>query len=360
MTKITYYDFTNLRYTAFFLNGFAENADERGFRFEVSGREPPEFADLALTREYLPRDHAFHAIFRYEGNDSFLFCIDAGDLNGNVALGGGYHFALLEKCRYYFKVNYNTHTILNNPALRPYAEKIKPIPLVFPIATTQPWRYMPRCLPGQGAIWPMEAIVKRSKSLLSSASLDTYRQLRNNPKDIDVFFVIRIYSDPSGKHDEILNENNARRSAIVEGLNKHGRFNMFVRYAVTENEDIGPLGTRYIRFREYLKLMSRARVGVYVRGYADCLSFKFGQLMALGMPIVGETILNNTENMYVLDRFGEQFAYDDPEFLVERVLYLLDNPGEAESLRRANVATFENLLTPGPVVAAILDQIGMA
>jgi hypothetical protein len=61
--------------------------------------------------------------------------------------------------------------------------------------------------------------------------------------------------------------------------------------------------------------------------------------------------------MYALDRFNEQFAYDEPELLVERVLYLLENPREADELRRANIATFENLLTPCQVVATMLNQL---
>ena len=81
--------------------------------------------------------------------------------------------------------------------------------------------------------------------------------------------------------------------------------------------------------------------------------------MAMGKPIVGETLLNNKENMYAYDRFDEQFAFDDPEEIVERVIYSLENPEGLEDLRRANIETFENHLAPKPVVKDILDQLGI-
>jgi hypothetical protein len=103
--------------------------------------------------------------------------------------------------------------------------------------------------------------------------------------------------------------------------------------------------------------MGRSRVGIYVRGTKGCLSFKFGELMALGSPVVGETILNNREYLYSLDYFDEQFAYDEPEQIVEQVIRLLENPARIEELRRANTATFLNHLSPRPAVAAILDRL---
>jgi glycosyltransferase involved in cell wall biosynthesis len=111
--------------------------------------------------------------------------------------------------------------------------------------------------------------------------------------------------------------------------------------------------------REYFDLNARSRVGIYVRGNHDCLAFKFGELMAMGKPIVGETLMNNRENMYAYDRFDEQFAYDDAQELVERVIYLLENPRVLEELGKANTATFENHFAPKPLVKNILDQIGI-
>jgi hypothetical protein len=154
-------------------------------------------------------------------------------------------------------------------------------------------------------------------------------------------------------------EQNERRRIIVEGLNKHKGFNFFARYVNVEDAggDLGPYVVPRLSLSEYLDLMGRSRVGIYVRGTKGCLSFKFGELMALGSPVVGETILNNREYLYSLDYFDEQFAYDEPEQIVEQVIRLLENPARIEELRRANTATFLNHLSPRPAVAVILDRL---
>lgn len=355
MKTITYYDFTNVEYSAIYLNGFAENASQRGFRFEVSHREPPEFSELDLTRKWLNRMNSYFMICRYEGEESFLFCIDSGAHNGDVA-GEGFLMPILDKCRYYFKVNYNRQSIAENPDLAPYASKFRPVPIVFPIAVSQPWRYLPKIVPGGGSIWPHEAISFRSQTLFKSPSLDRYRRMRAVPKDIDAFFVTTLYSET--RNPAHLEENERRRT-LVEGLNRPSRFNILARYAVRakDKRSHGPYEMERISLKHYLELMGRSRVGIYIRGVAGCLSFKFGELMALGLPIAGESILNNRENMYAFERFDEQFAYDDPQELVERVFYLLEHPELADELRQANITTFENHLTPRAVVAHIVDEL---
>jgi spore maturation protein CgeB len=64
--------------------------------------------------------------------------------------------------------------------------------------------------------------------------------------------------------------------------------------------------------------------------------------------------------MYTYDHFEEQFAYDDPEELVDRTVYLLEHPRYLEELKRANIETFENHFTPKPVVKSILDQMDLS
>jgi hypothetical protein len=355
MTKITYYDFSNLQYAAIYLNGFLENAAERGYRFAVSHREPPEFKDLQLARNWLPNLHTTVLIGRYEGAESFLFAIDNSDLNGDFSLGEA-QIQVLAKCKYYFKVNYNSAAIAANPRLAQYAEKIRPAPVVFPLAVSQPWRFLPNLTPLGGPVWPREVMKRRMKHLREVPGIDDYRRMRRSEKDIDAFFITPIYRGKDRAHNV---EQNARRKILVEGLNRDKRFNIVARYVASgePGTDQGPYTIPRLSLREYLDLMSRTRVGIYVRGSFGCLSFKFGELMALGSPVVGETLLNNTDYLYGFAHFDEQFAYDEPEALVERVYYLLNHPDRMEELRRANTETFEKNLTPRAIVAGILDQL---
>lgn len=358
MTRITYYDYSNLYYAAIYLNGFMDLAAERGYQFAISRREPPELKGLEMANQWLPSRRTAWTVFRYErGTESFLFCIDTGDKNGDVEMGGIGHELLLEKCKYYFKVNYNAAAIAGNPRLAPYQEKIRPAPITFPVAIHQPWKYLPNINPLAGPVWPRDAIDRRIKGLKEVPKLDDYRRLRAKKKDIDAFFILPIRSEIDNPRYA---EQNRRRKIIVEGLNQRkGSYNIVAGYIAsgTHNEDPGPYVMPRTSLAEYLDLMSRTRIGIYVRGTDGCLSFKFGELMALGIPVVGETILNNTDNLYQLDYFDEQFAYDEPEDIVDQVFRLLDKPEHIEELKQANTETFENHLASGPIVAGILDQI---
>lgn len=357
MTRITYYDFFDLKYAGFYLKGFQENAREHGYELVVSHAEPPELRHLHMTREWLPKNKASFILFRYEGagGDSFLFTIDTSDINGDPATDK-YDYPLLGPSRYYFKVNYNAQFIAANPILAPHAAKIFPAPVIFPVAVARPWRFRPKLTPLGGPAWPLETTRRRMRGLMDIPSLEQYRRMRETPKDIDAFFIVAIYPVKGREHYVDLNDH---RNRIVEGLNKYTRYNIFARYVAVgdQTEGLGPHFTPRLKLSEYLNLMARSRVGIYVRGTFGCLSFKFGELMALGSPVVGETLLNNNEYLYGLDHFAEQFAYDEPEAMVERVIHLLENPAQIDELRRANTNTFLNKLSPKPVVAAILDRL---
>jgi glycosyltransferase involved in cell wall biosynthesis len=353
MNKITYFDFSDLRYTSFFINGFIANEKERGFRLDISRKVPPEFEDLdplpAWLTEMVPL-----SLYRVEGNDPFLFCIEGDDKNGLDEPLGEFYWPFLERCRYYFKVNYNADVINASNELKPFASKIKPTPIVYPLAPSAPWRLRPKLTPIGGPSWPSSAIRRRLSFLRRSATLEKYHQWRYCEKDIDLFFVTIIYAQP--KFKELV----AKRRLLVDGLNKYGQFNIVARYVCpgkTGEEECGPYEIERMDYRDYLQYSARSRLGIYIRGNHEGLSFKFGELMAMGKPIVGETLVNNRDNMYAYDRFDEQFAYDDPAELIDRVVYLLQNPQELEDLRRANIETFDYHFTPKPVVKHILDQL---
>jgi hypothetical protein len=352
MTIVTYYDFSDLRFVSLFINGLLANEKERGYRFEISRGLPPEFEDLDPAANLITGMIPV-SLYRVNGRDPFLFCIDGDDKSGADEPLGEFFRPFLERCKYYFKVNYNADVIAQKEELKPFAAKIKPVPVVYPIAPLQPWRLRPKVTPINGRSWPLQASRRRIRYLRTFTSLDNYRRMRNRDRDIDVFCNFILYNQP--KYKEMI----ARRRAVVDGLNQFDQFNIVAGYACSDNLPCGPYESELMDQRTYLDLNSRSRVGVYVRGNHDCLAFKFGELMAMGKPIVGETLFNNQENMYAYDRFDEQFAFDDPQELVARVIYLLEHPAELQELREINTATFENHFAPKPLVKNILDQIGI-
>lgn len=350
MPKITYYDFTNIIYSGLFVAGFQDCEDEYGYTFKVSNKVPPEFEDLNPI-EWLEYTLQPYSIFRYEGNESFIFCIDAGDLNGSEETGG-YFEPFLDRSRYFFKVNYNPEVIAQTDRLKRYSTKIKPVPVVYPIAVNRPWQLRPRIgRPG----WTLGAIKRRTKDLLKTVTLSKYRKLREINKDLDLFFITTLYDNP------IHEEENEKRRVLVDLMNdKMDKYEIFAKYICLGNDSgaaCRPNETEVMHHRDVLINYARSRIGIYIRGLDGCLSYKFGEMMALGKPMVGETILNNKVNMYSYDHFEEQFAFDDPEELIEGAIYLLEHSDYLEELERFNVETYENHFTPIPVANYILNQM---
>lgn len=371
MTKITYYDFCDIGFSSYFINGLLELAPEKGFQFQVS-REVPEALrciEEEMRNQWFWRlgSRAEYAIFDYQDKENFLFCIDASDLNGDITTGG-IQPVLLDKCKYYFKVNFNAAAISANPALRPYAHKIKPLPIVFRVTMPQRRLFLPEIFGLNRKRWPFSIIRRRLRWLLFAPKIDLYRRLRMVEKDIDVYFQTFLYPKAwNPRYAEL----NLRRLAIIDKLKSLGGYKIQSAYVLSSEqydqlEDY--VDRQYInryqqhqvsraRHYTYRNLMARSRLGIYVRGVDDCLSFKFGELMAMAKPIVGERFVNNRSQLYAYPNFDDQFAYDEPEALIKRVVYLLENPDELRYLGYTNGQTFDRQLAPKQIMTRVLEQL---
>jgi hypothetical protein len=184
-------------------------------------------------------------------------------------------------------------------------------------------------------------------------SLAELRQLRQTPKDIDVFFAVAYYQKQS--HSSIAE---ARRE-IVERLIDHPQINAFAGLVSHE-----PLPSKLARLqidrfdeRTYLTNIARSKMAIYVRGPHECHSFKLGELLAMAKPIVGQTILNNPEELYAYPHFSEQYAFDNPQQIVDQVANLLEQPTKVEELARSNGQVFDTHMTPAAVMERVLKQI---
>lgn len=350
--SITFFDFADLNYSSFFLNGFLQNSRSFDYNFSISKSYPDVLAQFSS-------DHAIKHILMFQANingESFIFCMDTADSCGNHPdILPGFHFGLLENAKYYFKVNYNKSVIENEPSLKTYADTILPVPTFFPLKFPKPWQLLPRLDFLHPSRMLLPPSIRRVKTLLTLDSLEQVKRLRNTPKDIDIFFVVGYYGIPvHAAEDEfryqIMREIASRKNILaITGFASHaelpGKFAAFK-------------CKRYLH-PEYLHQLSRARIAIYVRGMHDCLSFKFGQIMALGMPVVGQSLYNNSENLYQYPYFKEQFAYDEPGLIIQKAEELLQNPEKLSLLAKTNAHTFDSAFTPEAITARILEQLGL-
>jgi hypothetical protein len=347
--RITHYDFSNLLYSSFYLSGFGENTAAFDYEFGVSKSVPAALGDPVpeVERSYML---LFEAALP---SGRFAFCIDTRDQGHSTE--SAYDVPLLDRVAYYFKVNYNREAIDTDPQLRPFASKIVPVLPFFPVRPAGALRYAPRLTPCRNAGWTFMDALRRVKHLRDTMPLEDVRLLRDTQTDLDLFFLVVVTGKQAHRADDAYRHRLAREIQRQRGI--IAKVGLVSRGQVPrEFSDllVGPYA-----LKGYLAQLARAKVAVYLRGLHDCLSFKLGQLLALGRPIVGQRILNNRGHIMSHARFDEQFAFEEPEAIVARATELLAEPAKRAELAEANRRTFDAAFTPKAVVAEVLNHIGV-
>ena len=349
--EITYYDFSDLNFSSFFLAGFHQCADEKKCVFSISKQVPPILNELLESEKW--KDILFAIpIFRVrDSRQEYYFCIDTRDSNGNLESGKGYHLPLLQRVKFYFKVNYNAEVVNREPALKAYADRIIPAPPFFPIQVPMLWAHLPRFMPSDLMSWTFVNVISRMQHLTAFPSLLELKSLRNQRKTRDVFLMLGYYKNHP-THNEF-------RLELMKRIREHKHINAYMgfadKYLPNEYKEFQIM--HKISLRKYLHEMAKSRVALYVRGMHDCFSFKFGQVLAMGMPIVGQPLRNNSSALMDNAHFDRQFIFEEPRDIVERLAGLLDNPDEMAMLGSANAVTFDSNYMPEKVASTLLHSM---
>lgn len=347
--EIIYYDIERLDRISYYIAGFQLNQQKFNYTFRVK-RSLPEFLKTSPFTGKWQQFLFAVGLFRYRTrNDDFYFVIDRSDHSTNK-MNEGYLLPLLEKVPFYFKVNYNPEAIDADPEISRYREKIFPLSPSFPIRVPRIWPFLPFALPigsdRKGVRRPRE----RMNHLNQSPSLDRFRNWRKVKPDLDVFFILLYYGQ--SHHAPLVNY----RTKVMMELAKRTHLKTLIGF-VSDNKmppEYEALKQRKFGMIEYLEQVARSKVAIYVRGPHDGLSSKFCQLLSMGKPIVGQTLANNRDMLYKNHYFDRQFAFDDPEELVNRIDELIQQPDELEMLAKANAETFDRYLTPEAAVSGLL------
>lgn len=351
LKRIIYYDFNNFHFSSFYLGGFISNSAKYGFKFHIAKKNP----DILINSDYDSKWISLLfsvCLFKVEFEKAqFYFCIDTRDSNvTNPNKGNGYHLPLLQKVRYYFKVNYNQNAIDNDPLLRTHAGKILPIHPFFPVNEYSVFSYIPRILPSKSVGWTIKDSLRRLKDLKDIPTMNQMRQFRFLDKEVDVFLVLSYYNER--KHFE----DNEYRYEIMRKIQDSSEVHSIVGFA-----NKNPLPGKYSKLAvdrfsisNYLQLLSKSRIAVYIRGLHNCISFKFGQLLCLGMPVIGQKIINNTNNLMRYPNFNQQFVYEDPDVIVGELKRVLKDKERLNELSMANTETFEKYFMPQTIVSDLL------
>lgn len=352
---IVYFDFSNLHFTGFYLNGLIENQKRLNYRFSVSRRPPLAVRDAIMAPKWLGLRFAI-AVFEATINGRrSLCCIDAHDSNRLDVEGAefGYHLPLLEAADWYFKANFDPEVVRRDPILNKLAGKILPITPFIPLRPKQPNRFASRLLPSSRDGWRPDDCRRRLRILRSPITMDGIRAARAVPKDLDVFFLT------SYRRGERHRAATAIRCELLEGLAALSLQNTLLGFA--DNSPLpGPAAVfrqPRLQLREYLGQLGRARIVIYTRGLHDCLSSKLSLALGIGATVVGQPITNQPDLFGPHEMLARQLAFEKPGAIVARVKELIADPGQTAELSQFNRTFFDDLLTPGNGADCIIGAL---
>ena len=352
--EIIFYDFENVEISriSFYINGFILNQKKFGYKFSISRLTPSILASKSMEGDW--RRFLFcKGIFEVRsGGNSFFFCIDRSDHSTNY-MDEGFHLPLLRVVKYYFKINYNKEAIYSDPDLCDFREKILPAGPSFPIRIDNTLSFLLRIILSKRSFWATESAKDRLRNIARHPKIRTFRKKRRIKADIDVFFVMNYYDHNSQR------ERNDFIYEVMEELESHNH-----RKIVTGFVSLKKLPGKFERLtkkpydmKTYLNNLARSKVAIYVRGPHNGISSKFGHLLALGKPIIGQSIVNNKEQLYCNDYFDEQFAHDTPKEISDHVKKLLNQPQKLALLGEANANTFDTRFTPEITTTNIIKAL---
>jgi hypothetical protein len=349
---IVHYDFASIRCSSFYITGFLANASPYNYRFILSRKLPSHLSAPVMTGEWRVFSDCL-LLFRFKSAaEDCYFCIDVSD---NCR---AYHLPVLNIVKYYFKVNYDLDIIMCESSLSPHLHKIQPILPWFPLQTDNSLLRLPRLTPYRPMAWSYRSAIRRAIETLEIPRLETLRSLRSSGKLHDVFFLTTYY--PGDFHANAME----LRYKIMEQLDKQGfgQSGQSV-YGFASRREIPKPFSKYAVNRyslsSYMSNLARSRVAIYVRGLHDCISCKFGEYLALGLPVVGQTIANNRDSLLRFPYFVDQFAFDDPLDIVLEAVKMLGRSETRRELAESNARVFDTMLSPEAATADAVEGLGM-
>ncbi|MDH3296040.1 MAG: hypothetical protein OER95_17115 [Acidimicrobiia bacterium] len=340
---VVHYGLCGLAYSSYVLQGLEELADEGEIELIIKRSVPADLQAVTAGHPHMQMTPLFEAT---EGSTRVRFCVDNHDKADFI------HPGLIANIDHYFKLNHDPEqldqldlTVAERAKIKPFRGPISPVGL-------SPIRHRPALKVVPAVAWGARDIVRRYRQLRKLLPLTDITALRSEAKSHDVNFVNRIYREPHHKPINDFRYEVGHRLATHPDINAKVGFigpgvtGKFERYAV---EETAP--------RDHLQQLAASRVGIYVWGTHRCLSFKLCELLALGLPVVGQTIPQDRNNLATLPNLSEQFAFDDPQELVDAVAKALTDEARLVELARSNIELFDHTLAPRPSARRIINTV---
>ena len=214
-------------------------------------------------------------------------------------------------------------------------------------------RLAQRTLPPRGAFAEFIATCRLATGLPGPAAFNAQAGMSSKPT---VILQSRIWP-PHLSTDDLLRVND-ERIAIVQRLHSTfgGRFVGGI-LADSFSASVCPrdiLVRRNRRRGSYLKLLTSAAVGVYVRGLSNAIAIKMAEYLAAGLCIVSEPIAH--ELPVPLIAGVNYLSFRTLEECTSQCEWLLSHPDESDKMRKANLEYYARWVEPKAHVHDLLSR----
>ena len=358
--EIVFYDHSNFYYSSFFVAGFIDLLGTNVFR--ISKKIPSICREINLKgKEGIFQDVLLFSL-SFSVDEKLWFCIDTSDSCELSSI----HIPLLDRVSLYFKVNLAQDLLMSSHGLERSIEspniwgekgakrqaklrQAMPFCPIRSVSTAQ----LPRLFPARRVGWKARATLRRFWAIYNTPTLERIAAMRRLPKKYDVVFLTTHYGSPAAKKQMDF------RQEIIQRLRESPR--LHCRAGFVSSGSTALLGSSLIEkpmpLAKYLELLASGRVGVYVRGLKDCVSFKLTQMLSLALPIVGQSLNSPGHLLREATWLDNCLRFETPDLIVSEVEKLIRQPARQEELSNANQRLFFDRMCPKAVVSKILDDL---
>ncbi len=278
---------------------------------------------------------------------SAIAVVDIRDSNEEINL------AALERATVYFKLNFNRDRLKERLA-PDQLSKVHPLAIWFPVRTAT-WTEVP------------EAVVRSFRAAVSSSGPDlgdVSRTLRFNlgglrlprleyftriladepARDFDLFWKTRAWSVELAKAS-------AQRAAVMEALDRvrsSNRFRLlygFMDTAVARQYYPDRVLETSSSKKDYLRTLSRSKIGIVTRGLRDSLNWGIGEHLAMGRFAFCERPVNTMYQPLVDGKHVVFFESDLSDF-EEKIRHYLSHDAEREAIAAEGRRFFDTVCAP--------------
>ena len=332
----------HLSFSSYFILGLQEFSEAHAMRFDLrSPRSPRDFSTLIsrVGPDYRPSI----LLVRYSTGPATVFAaIDTAD-SSNPAFQYSYRRDVLPFVDIYFKANLDRESLKRDSFLRQYDQKIFDLPFSFMVKPHRAAEVLTATSMRTGIAATLAGFVDAVRTFRTMTPLSYFDKVRDRKKIRDFTFLVTYYDHPDHKH---INE---YRLELIRKLREDPSLNGIAAFASRASTPAAysPYTLGVIPLRKLLNMYAESRVAIYVRGLHDCLSFKLGQYLALGMPIAGQNILLDNHFAQSIPNLDAQFNCASPDDIVRNLKMLLNSPpGTTAAIGRANLEYFKNHTSP--------------